>query len=65
MREISNFGILAWLRKAELEGLNVEVKKFNKRKLKSLIPVFRGLALKEPDDFYPEMERLGAECGVL
>ena len=64
MREISDFGVLAWLRKAEIEGLNIKMEKFNKRKLKSLIPVFRGLTLKEPDDFYPEMERLCAECGV-
>lgn len=64
VREISDFGVLAWLRKAELEGLNVEVKKFNKRKLKSLIPTFRELTLKEPAEFYPEMKRLCAECGV-
>ncbi|WP_213974289.1 HigA family addiction module antitoxin [Tepidanaerobacter acetatoxydans] len=64
IREISDFGVLAWLRKAELEGLNVEVRKFNRRKLKSLIPTFRELTLKDPADFYPEMKRLCAECGV-
>lgn len=64
VREISDFGVLAWLRRAELKGLNVEVKKFNKRKLKSLIPTFRELTLKEPAEFYPEMKRLCAECGV-
>ncbi|MFU0800645.1 MAG: Addiction module antidote protein, HigA family [Xylanivirga thermophila] len=64
VREISDFGVLAWLRKAELEGLNVEVEKFNKRKLKSFIPTFRELTLKDPADFYPEMKRLCAECGV-
>ncbi len=64
VREISDFGVLAWLRKAELKGLSEEVGKFNKRKLKSLIPTFRELTLKEPNYFYPEMERLCAECGV-
>ncbi|MEW8974264.1 MAG: HigA family addiction module antitoxin [Tissierellaceae bacterium] len=64
IKEISDFGVFAWLRKAELEGLNVEVKKFNKRRLKSLIPTFRELTLKEPADFYPEMKRLCAECGI-
>ncbi|HHV17166.1 MAG TPA: HigA family addiction module antidote protein [Gelria sp.] len=64
IREISDLGVLAWLRKAELEGLNVEVEKFNKRKIKSLIPTFRDLTMKDPAEFYPEMRRLCAECGV-
>lgn len=64
VREISDLGVFAWLRKAELEGLNMEVEKFSKRKLSNFIPTFRELTLKEPGDFYPEMERLCAECGV-
>lgn len=64
IKEISNLGILAWLRKAEIEGLSKEVEKFSKRKLKSLIPVFRELTLEPPEEFYPEMERLCAECGI-
>ncbi len=63
-KKISDFGVLAWLRKAELEGLNAKAGKFNKRKLKSLIPIFRELTLKEPAHFYPEMKNLCAECGV-
>lgn len=63
-KEISDFGVLAWLRKAELEGLKVEVEKFNKRKLKSRISVFRELTMKDSTDFHPEMKRLCAECGV-
>ena len=63
-KEISDYGVLAWLRKAELEGLNIEVKKFNRKKLKGLVPTFRKLTLKDPEDFYPEMVRLCAECGV-
>jgi HTH-type transcriptional regulator/antitoxin HigA len=64
IKEISDLGTLAWLRKAEVEGLNKEVEKFSKRKLKSLIPVFRELTLKDPEEFYPEMEKLCAECGI-
>lgn len=64
VKKVSDFGVLAWLRKAELEGLNVEVDKFNKRKLESFIPTFRELTLKEPVEFYPEMKRLCAKCGV-
>ena len=63
-KEISDYGVLAWLRKAELDGLSMEVAKFNKTKLNKLIPTFRSLTLKDPEDFYPEMVRLCAECGV-
>ena len=62
--EISDLGVLAWIRKAEIEGLSVEVDKFDKRKLKNLIPVFREMTMKEPDIFYPELQRICAECGV-
>jgi HTH-type transcriptional regulator/antitoxin HigA len=63
-KEISDLGVLAWLRQAEIEGRSVEVEKFNKRKLKKLIPRFRELTLKEPSEFYPEMKRLCLECGI-
>ncbi|MGD9678464.1 MAG: HigA family addiction module antitoxin [Vulcanibacillus sp.] len=64
LKGISNMGVLAWIRKAELEGLSVEVEKFNRRKLKSLISVFRELTMKDPEEFYPIMKRLCAECGI-
>jgi HTH-type transcriptional regulator/antitoxin HigA len=64
IKEISDLGVLAWIRKAELEGISVEVDKFNKRKLESLIPTFRQLTMKDPKDFYPEMKKLCAECGI-
>ncbi|MGV8146972.1 MAG: HigA family addiction module antitoxin [Alkaliphilus sp.] len=63
-KEISNLSILTWLRKAELEGISTDVKEFNKSKLKTLIPLFRKLTLKEPSFFYPEMKKLCAECGI-
>lgn len=64
VKEISDFGVLAWLRKAEMDGLDVEVETFNKRKLRSLIPTFRELTMKEPGEFYPKMQKLCAKCGV-
>lgn len=63
-REISDIRVFAWLRKAEIEGLKIEVEKFNKKKLRSLIPTFRELTLKEPEEFYPKIKRLCSECGV-
>ncbi len=65
IKEISKLGEWAWLRKAELEGLKIEVDKLNRRKLKSLIPTFRKMTFKSPNEFFPEMQRLCAECGVI
>lgn len=63
-KEISNLGTYAWLRKAENEGVVAPVDKFNKSKLKQLIPKFREMTMQEPAEFYPEMQRLCATCGV-
>ncbi len=62
--ELPDYKVLAWLRESELEGLDTEVQKIDKKKLEKLIPIFRELTLKSSSDFYPEMKRLCAECGV-
>ncbi|UNC93529.1 HigA family addiction module antitoxin [Candidatus Contubernalis alkaliaceticus] len=64
IKDISDIAVAAWLRKAVLEGTLVEVEKFDQKKLKSFIPRFRELTMKEPEDFYPEMQKLCADCGV-
>lgn len=61
---ISDFGVLAWLRKAEIQGNKVEVSEFNKTKLRKLIPEFRKLTLEDPEVFYPKMKQLCSDCGV-
>lgn len=63
-REISNYGVLAWLQKAEERGMERTVSSFNKNKLKSLIPKFRELTLESPGVFYKKMVELCAECGI-
>lgn len=62
--EISDLSVLAWLRRAEIKGQSIEVEEFNKNKLKNLIPIFRELTLNDPDEFYPKIKELCAECGV-
>lgn len=64
VKDISDLGILAWLRKAELEGMSVEIDNMDRKKLKALIPIFRELTMKQPKEFYPEMKRLCAEAGI-
>lgn len=64
LKNISDYGIYAWLRKAEIEGLKIDVTDFNRRKLASLISEFRRLTMETPEVFYPSMVQLCAECGV-
>jgi len=64
VKDISDFGVLTWLRRAETEGLKSKVEEFSKTKLRKLIPRFRELTMKSPEEFYPEMKRLCAECGI-
>lgn len=63
-RKISDLNVLAWIRKAETEGGRIEVKKLNRKKIKRLIPTFRELTMKKPSYFYPEIQKLCAECGI-
>ncbi len=61
---ISDYALLAWLRKVELEGRNIETKKYSKRKLRAAIPSLRSLTLEPSADLYKKMQVLCAECGV-
>jgi len=61
---ISDYGVLAWLRKAETEGIKKQVEKFDKSRLRKLVPRFRELTLLDPEEFYPELEGLCAEAGI-
>lgn len=65
IKEISDLGVLAWIRKAEIESLSIAVDKFNKKKLRGLIPIFKEMTMQQPSEFFPEMQRLCAECGVV
>lgn len=60
----SDYALLAWLRKVELEGLNIETKEYSRRKLRAAIPYLRSLTLEPPADAYKKMYDLLAKCGV-
>ncbi len=62
--QICNLGTLAWLRKAEKKGLEIDLEKFDKKKLEKLIPRFRELTMEDPEVFYHEVKDLCANCGV-
>lgn len=60
----SSFALAAWLRQGVILGNQIKTEPFSKRRLRKLIPTFRELTLKEPQDFYPEMVELCASCGI-
>ncbi len=64
VKEISDFGVFSWLRRAEIKGLENQVDTFDKTRLKELIPKFRELTMKSAKEFYPVMKELCAECGI-
>lgn len=61
---ISDYGILAWLARAEAKGKKVDVLPFDKDKLKKRIQDFRLLTLDPPEIFYPKIKKICADCGV-
>lgn len=61
---ISDYALLAWLRKVELEGLNIETDKFSKRKLRAAIPHFRELTLEHPVYAFNKVQNMCFKCGV-
>lgn len=65
IKEISNLGVLAWLRKAEIEALKFDVGKFNKKKLKSIIPQLREMTVEKLNESFLEIQKLFSESGVV
>lgn len=62
--EISDLATITWLRKVELVALDDQVGLFDKGKLRTLIPKFRALTMLKPEEFYPQLRALCANCGV-
>jgi len=60
----SSYALAAWLRKGILLGNKIKTEPYNKQSLKKLIPRFRELTLRHPNEFYPEMVELCASCGI-
>ncbi len=64
LKGVSNYGVLAWLRKAEVEAEAIKVCKLNKSKLKQKIDYFKMLTLKDPNEFLDDLINTCAQCGV-
>lgn len=55
----------AWLRKGERLASNTDTKEFSPEKFKKSLQEIRGFTTRTPDKFYPDMQRLCAEAGVI
>ncbi len=54
----------AWLRRGELIGQEVDCEPYDKGKFREALQRIRLLTPKEPQEFYPEAQRLCSESGV-
>lgn len=63
-KTVSSYAVAAWLRKGQIDAEKIKCEKFNKKELKSLIPFFRTLTLKEPEAFYETLVEKCRQCGV-
>ena len=61
---IDQYALAAWLRKGEIESIDIELPIFCKNKLKSVIPQIRGIAYEMPDDFFGRFVDVLYEAGV-
>lgn len=56
--------VAAWLRFGEVEASKISTAPYDKATLKSTIPKLRALTVLDPNQFWPEVERLCANAGV-
>ena len=54
----------AWIQTAINISKSIDTKPYNAEKLKGYLPEFRGMTVKEPEEFLPRMREIFGECGV-
>lgn len=54
----------AWVQTAINLGTQIDVEPFDKKKLLETIPEIRSMTVQNPEDFYPRLRELLANCGV-
>jgi HTH-type transcriptional regulator/antitoxin HigA len=59
------FAISAWLRQGELQAKKHNVPEFDVKKLKILIPDMRALMVRQPNDFFTQLQKLCQQAGVV
>ena len=57
--------VTAWLRQGELEARNVNCLQWDKARLREVLPELRRLAkIKNPTEFFPQVQKICSDCGV-
>lgn len=57
--------ISAWLRNGESQAKQIISPKFNMRKLKNNLPTMRSLMIKQPTNFFGQLQQLCLQAGVV
>lgn len=63
-KNISEGAVAAWLRKGEIDGVNLPTVPFNEKELKSRLNYFKTLSKSKIQNFAPILVSQLAECGV-
>ena len=66
-KNIDQYALAAWLRKGEIESIDIELPNFCRSKLENVIPQIRGIAYEMPDDFFARFVNVlhGAGVGLI
>lgn len=65
--EVNSINVMnanAWVQTAINIGVQSEVNSFDKKKLFAAIPEIRDMTVRKPEEFYPKLKKLLADCGV-
>lgn len=54
----------AWLRRGEIEAHEIECQPYDRDKFRRALNEIRRLTVRDPEEFFPETQKLCAECGV-
>lgn len=58
------YAISAWLRKGELQAMELETKIYSERKFKEVLPVLKSIKENYPDGFFNQVQRICLDAGV-
>lgn len=55
----------AWLRQGEIQASEMKIENtYNEKELRAMLPRVKQLMNEEPDDFFPRLQQMCADCGI-
>lgn len=58
------FAISAWLRKGELQAVELQVGEYSEKKFKEALPKLKAIMANHPEDFFHQLQSICSEAGV-